>query len=173
MTMNFNLCNLPFFIWLCALVKPVLHDWYVLSCLWECAYKRNLAAYKKSSPCSGSSGFPLSLSEWSFTIGVTPYNRIKMSWVHHLNNNILPSFLFFLCFRCRWSGQFWRVLLDNKNGSHFSGVQDWNPYLREWNQPWHMLSTQEVAEQLQVPQPHFAWSYWRQRLVNFISVWYS
>ena len=29
----------------------------------------------KSSPCGGS-GFPLSLSEWSFTICQTPYNHI-------------------------------------------------------------------------------------------------
>ena len=28
----------------------------------------------KSNPCGGS-GFPLSLSEWSFTICPTPYNR--------------------------------------------------------------------------------------------------
>ena len=46
--------------------------WYVLSCLWDGAYKRTLIG--KSSPCGGS-GFPLSLSEWSFTICPTPYNR--------------------------------------------------------------------------------------------------
>ena len=47
----------------------------VLSCLWDGAYKRTLAANReKSSPCGGS-GFPLSLSEWSFTICPTPYNR--------------------------------------------------------------------------------------------------
>ena len=34
--------------------------------------------FEKSSPCSDGSGFPLSLSEWSFTIiCLTPYNRIK------------------------------------------------------------------------------------------------
>ena len=32
----------------------------------------------KNSPCSGGSGFPLSLYEWSFTICPTPYNRIKL-----------------------------------------------------------------------------------------------
>ena len=26
------------------LLQPVLHDWYVLSCLWDGAYKRTLAA---------------------------------------------------------------------------------------------------------------------------------
>ena len=38
------------------------------------AYKRTLAANRKSSPC-GSSWFLLSLFEWSFTISPTPYNR--------------------------------------------------------------------------------------------------
>ena len=33
---------------------------------------------------SGGSGFPLSLSEWSFTISPTPYNsKNKMCWVRH------------------------------------------------------------------------------------------
>ena len=36
--------------------------------------KEPLLLIGKSSPCSGS-GFPLSLSEWSFTICPTPYNR--------------------------------------------------------------------------------------------------
>ena len=36
--------------------------------------KEPLLLIGKSSPCGGS-GFPLSLSEWSFTICVTPYNR--------------------------------------------------------------------------------------------------
>ena len=55
------------------LYQPVLHDWcnkgpwYVLSCLWDGAYKRNLAANQKENPC-GSSWFSLSLFEWSFTI---------------------------------------------------------------------------------------------------------
>ena len=44
--------------------------WFVLSCLWDDAYKRT----GKSSLCGGS-GFPLSLNKWSFTICVTPYNR--------------------------------------------------------------------------------------------------
>ena len=37
-----------------------------------------LLLIKKSSPSSGGSGFPLSLSEWSFTICPTPYNHMKM-----------------------------------------------------------------------------------------------
>ena len=36
--------------------------------------KETLLLIRKSSPCGGS-GFPLSLSEWSFTICPTPYNR--------------------------------------------------------------------------------------------------
>ena len=48
--------------------------WYVLSCLWDDAYKKTLLLIEKRSPC-GDSGFPLSLSEWSFTICLTPYNR--------------------------------------------------------------------------------------------------
>ena len=44
---------------------------YVLSCLWDGTYKRSLAA-NRSGPCNSSSGFPLSLSEWSFTICPTP-----------------------------------------------------------------------------------------------------
>ena len=39
----------------------------------------------KSSPCSGHSRFPLSLSQWSFTICPTPYN--------HIENKTFPSFL--------------------------------------------------------------------------------
>ena len=33
-----------------------------------------LLLIRKSSPCSGSNAFPLSLSEWSFTICMTPLN---------------------------------------------------------------------------------------------------
>ena len=47
---------------------------YVLSCLWDDAYKKEKLIEKRS-PCSGGSGFPVSLSEWSFTICPTPYNR--------------------------------------------------------------------------------------------------
>ena len=53
--------------------QTVLHNW--------CNEGRGMVHIKepllligKSSPCGGS-GFPLSLSEWSFTICLTPYNR--------------------------------------------------------------------------------------------------
>ena len=36
--------------------------------------KETLLLFGKSGPCGGS-GFPLSLSEWSFTICLTPYKR--------------------------------------------------------------------------------------------------
>ena len=52
----------------------VTRPWYVLSCLWDGAYKSPLLLIRMSSPC-GVSGFPLSLSVWSFTICLTPYNR--------------------------------------------------------------------------------------------------
>ena len=39
--------------------------------------KEPLMLIWKNSPCSGGSGFPLSLPEWSITICPTPYNCIK------------------------------------------------------------------------------------------------
>ena len=59
---------------------PVLHNWCNKGC--GMCYpvsgmvniKEPLLLIGKSSPCGGS-GFPFSLSEWSFTICMTPYNR--------------------------------------------------------------------------------------------------
>ena len=53
--------------------------------------KEHLVLNRKSSPC-GSSRFPLSLSEWSFTICLTPYNR-KYSVLSVSLNKTFPSFL--------------------------------------------------------------------------------
>ena len=60
--------------------QPVLHDWcnkgrgmYNPVC-GMMHIKEPLLLIGKSSPC-GESGIPLSLSEWSFTICPTPYNR--------------------------------------------------------------------------------------------------
>ena len=60
--------------------QPVLHDWcnkgrgmYYPVC-GMVHIKEPFLLIGKSSPCGGS-GFPLSLSEWSFTICLTPYNR--------------------------------------------------------------------------------------------------
>ena len=56
---------------------PVLHDWCNkgrgMCYLWDGAYKITFAVNRKSSLCGGS-GFPFSLSEWSLTIYLTPYN---------------------------------------------------------------------------------------------------
>ena len=60
--------------------QPVLHDWYNIGCgmcypvCGMVHIKEPLLSIKKSSPC-GSSGFPLSLSEWSFTICLMTYNQ--------------------------------------------------------------------------------------------------
>ena len=53
--------------------QPVLHDWCKKGhgmCYPVCG----MMHIKKSSPCGGN-GFLLSLSEWSFTICLRPYNR--------------------------------------------------------------------------------------------------
>ena len=60
--------------------QPVLHDWCNKGrgmCYPVCGMvhiKEPLLLIGKSSLCGGS-GFPLSLSEWSLTICLTPYNR--------------------------------------------------------------------------------------------------
>ena len=60
--------------------RPVLHDWCNKGrgmCYPVCGMvhiKEPLLLIGKSSLCGGS-GFPLSLSEWSLTICLTPYNR--------------------------------------------------------------------------------------------------
>ena len=60
--------------------QPVLHDWCNKGCgmcypvCGMVHIKEPLLLIDKSSLC-GDSGFPLSLSEWSLTICLTPYNR--------------------------------------------------------------------------------------------------
>ena len=63
--------------------QPVLHDWCNKGCgmcypvCGMVHIKNTLLLIEKSSPC-GDSEFPLSLSEWSFTNCLTPYNcKIK------------------------------------------------------------------------------------------------
>ena len=53
--------------------QPVLHDWCTKGC-GMVHIKEPLLLIYKSSLCGGS-GFPFSLSEWSLTICLTPYNR--------------------------------------------------------------------------------------------------
>ena len=76
--------------------QPLLHDWcnkgrgmYYPVC--EMVHiKEPLLLIGKSSPCSDS-GFPLSVSEWSFTICPTPYNRKNV--LSASLNKTCPSFL--------------------------------------------------------------------------------
>ena len=69
----------------CFSFQPVLHDWCNKGrgmCYPVCRMvhiKEPLLSIEKGRPCGGS-GFPLSLSEWSFTICLTPYIN-KMCWV--------------------------------------------------------------------------------------------
>ena len=64
----------------CFSFQSVLHNWCNKSrgmCYPVCGMvhiKEPLLLIDKSSPC-GSSGFPFSLSEWSLTIYLMPYNR--------------------------------------------------------------------------------------------------
>ena len=61
--------------------QPVLHDWCnkghgMCYPVYEMVHIKDvLLLIGKSSPCSGGSGFLLSLTEWSFTLCPTPYNR--------------------------------------------------------------------------------------------------
>ena len=63
-----------------TILQPVLHDWCNKGrgmCYPVCGMvdiKEPLLLIDKSSLCGGS-GFPFSLSEWSLTICLTPYNR--------------------------------------------------------------------------------------------------
>ena len=67
-------------------------------CLWDCAYKTTLLLIRKSSLCGGS-GFPLSLSEWSFTIYVWRHITVnKMCSLSASLNTIFPS-----CFITIWN----------------------------------------------------------------------
>ena len=65
------------------LFQPLLHHWCNKRrgvCYPVCGMvhiKDPLLLFEKSSPYSGGSGFPLSLSEWSFIKCPTPYNRSK------------------------------------------------------------------------------------------------
>ena len=77
--------------------QPVLHDWCNKGrgmCYPVCGVvhiKEPLLLIEKSSLCGGSR-FPLSLSEWSFTICLTPYNR-KLNVLRVSLNKTFPSLL--------------------------------------------------------------------------------
>ena len=76
--------------------QPVLHDWCNKGrgmCYPVCGMvhiKEPLLLIDKSSLCGGS-GFPFSLSEWSFTICPTHITINKMCWVHCEIEHFLPS----------------------------------------------------------------------------------
>ena len=77
--------------------QPVLHDWcnkdrgMCYPVCWMVHIKEPLLLIGKSSLCGGS-GFPFSLSEWSLTICLTPYNR-KQNVLSASLNKTFPSFL--------------------------------------------------------------------------------
>ena len=77
--------------------QPVLHDWCNEGrgmCYPVCGMvhiKEPLLLIGKSNLC-GVIGFPLSLSEWSLTISLTPYNR-KYDVESASLNKTFPSFL--------------------------------------------------------------------------------
>ena len=77
--------------------QSVLHDWYNKGsgmCYPLCGMvhiKEPLLLIENSSPC-GSSGFLISLSEWSLTICLMPYNR-KSNVLSASLNKTFPSFL--------------------------------------------------------------------------------
>ena len=81
--------------------QPVLHDWCNKGCGMcypVCGIvhiKEPLLLIGKSSLC-GSSGFPFSLSEWSLTICLMPYNR-KENVLSASLNKTFPSFLPEIC----------------------------------------------------------------------------
>ena len=69
--------------------QPVLHDWCNKGCgmcfpVWVMVHiKEPLLLIRKSSPC-GCSGFPLSLSEWSFTIYHSTHLYLWLYGVKHM-----------------------------------------------------------------------------------------
>ena len=77
--------------------QPVLHDWCNKGCgicypvCGMVHVKEPLLLIEKSSPYGGS-GFSLSLSEWSFTVCMTPYNR-KNVLSASLKKHFIPFFL--------------------------------------------------------------------------------
>ena len=101
--------------------QPVLHDWCNKGrgvCYPVCGIvhiKAPLLLTEKSSPC-GCTGFLLSLSEWSFTICPTPYNR-KQNVLSVSLNKIFPSFL----------------AADLRRGSHVTKRESDIPLLETFN----------------------------------------
>ena len=73
----------------------IVHTRVCAILLWVVHIKDPLLLIWKSNPCSGDSGFPLSLSKLSFTIFPTPYNRKYVECVSL--NKICSSFHVIRC----------------------------------------------------------------------------
>ena len=86
--------------------QPVLHDWCDKGCgvcypvCGMVHIKEPLLLIDMSSLCGGS-GFPFSLSEWSLTISLTPYNRRYNVLSASLNKTFLSLSLSEGCSKCR------------------------------------------------------------------------
>ena len=74
--------------------------------------KEPLLLIEKSSPCGGSR-FPLSLSEWSFTICLMPYNRKYIVLSVSLNKTLCIKCKLFVTDRVKWIPQ-WLWLQQQK-----------------------------------------------------------
>ena len=102
--------------------QPVLHDWCNKGrgmCYPVCGMvhiKEPLLLIGKSSLCGGS-GFPLSLSEWSLTICLTPYNR-KYNVLSASLNKTFPSFLPIQDMDYNFHRRNIIILIKHKNHSH-------------------------------------------------------
>ena len=70
--------------------QPLIHDWFNKG-RGMCYHVYGMVLIGKNSPVSGGSGVPLLLSEWSFTICPTPYNRKKNLVLSVLLKKIIPS----------------------------------------------------------------------------------
>ena len=86
--------------------QPVLHDWCNKGrgmCYPVCGMvhiKEPLLLIDKSSLC-GVSGFPFSLSEWSLTICLTPYNRRYNVLSASLNQTFISlSYYYYFYYGC-------------------------------------------------------------------------
>ena len=99
--------------------QPVLHDWCNKGCgmcypvCGMVHIKEPLLLIEKSSPC-GTSRFPLSLSEWCFTICPTPYNR---KW------NVLTV-------SCIYIYIYIYIYMNDKN--NVSGLEKWFNLMVAW-----------------------------------------
>ena len=84
-------------------IQPVLHDWcnkghgMYYPVFGTVHIKDPLLLIGKSSLCFGCSRFYLLLSEWSFTIRLTPYSHKQNMFSASLNKTF-PSFLFIIFF---------------------------------------------------------------------------